>query len=101
MSDSERKLNGREMRKVAVRRDVHKERTRGSGGGTGDEVCPLASGQLVAGRVAGGGDLWLQRALSLFTLRMKETAGAPPTQRLPSIVRVHINEVNVRNIRFE
>lgn len=40
------------MRKVAVRRDVHKERTRGSGRGTGDEVCPLAGGQLVAGRVA-------------------------------------------------
>lgn len=61
------------------------------------EVCPLADGQLVMGRVTGHGDLclWLQRALSLFTLLLKETAGAPPTLRLQSIVSRNINEVNV------
>lgn len=73
-----------------MRRDVHKERTRGSRRGRGDEVCPLAGGQLAAGRVTGHGDVRLQRALSLFTVRLKETAGAPPTPRLQSIVRVII-----------
>lgn len=62
------------------------------------EVCPLADGQLVVGRVTGHGDLCLrlQRALSLFTLLLKETAGAPPTLRLHSIIRGNTNEVNVR-----
>ena len=47
------------------------------------EVCPLADGQSVVGRLTGHSDLCLglQRALSLFIHPLKETAGAPPTLR--------------------
>lgn len=45
----------------------------------------MADGQLVAGRVTGDLCLRQQRALSLFTLLLKETAGAPPTLRLQNM----------------
>lgn len=58
----------------------------------------MADGQLVAGRVTGHGDLCLrlERALSLFILLLKETAGTPPALRLQSIIMGNINEVNVK-----
>lgn len=101
-ADERRGDDTREMRKVAARGKTWAQRGGWEGAGEGRgrraEVCPLADGQLVAGRVAGHGDLCLrlQRALSLFTLLLKETAGAPPTPRLHSIIRGDVNEVNVR-----
>lgn len=61
-------------------------------------ACPLDDGQLVMGRVTGHADLCLrlQRALSLFTLPLKETAGAPLALKLETIIMGNINEVNVR-----
>lgn len=47
-----------ETAKAAMKRRQHKERMRGSGGGRRGEICPLADGQLVAGRGKGHGDLW-------------------------------------------
>lgn len=70
----------------------------GEGRGRRAEVCPLADGQLVAGRVTGHSGLCVQpqRALRLFTLLLKEAAGASPTLRTESIIKGNVNEENVR-----
>lgn len=75
--------------------DQHKDRMRGSGGRDAaerGEVCPLVDGQLVVGRVKGHGDLCerLQKALSLFTLLLKETA-EETTPRPENIIKGNIN----------
>lgn len=75
--------------------DRHKERMRGSGGRDAaerGEVCPLVDGQLVVGRVKGHGDLCerLQKALSLFTLLLRETA-EETTPRPANIIKGNIN----------
>lgn len=80
------------MRKAAGSRESCTKRS-----SRGAEDCSLADGHLVADRVTGHGDqelLLLPRALSLFTLLLKETAGAPPPPWLENIVRRNINEDN-------
>lgn len=74
--------------------DRHKERMRGSGGRDAaerGEVCPLVDGQLVVGRVKGHGDLCerLQKALSLFTLLLRETA-EETTPRPANVIKGNI-----------
>lgn len=73
--------------------DRHKERMRGSGrrdAAERGEVCPLVDGQLVVGRVKGHGDLCEQKALSLFTLLLRETA-EETTPRPANVIKGNIN----------